>query len=110
MANRSCTAKLAYKILRRITKSLSRLDGLLLIGFCISLITDGYSTSWQAINIQKFFSLTLFPETPPSSVVLQNCLVEQNKQRPTQSVPVFHLSNSIHVYSFFLFMDPCIAV
>ena len=29
MANHSCTAKLAQKILRRITRSLSRLDGLL---------------------------------------------------------------------------------
>jgi hypothetical protein len=30
MANHSCTAKLAYKILRMITRSLSRLDGLLI--------------------------------------------------------------------------------
>jgi hypothetical protein len=31
MANHSCTAKLAQKILRRITRSLSRPDGLLLL-------------------------------------------------------------------------------
>jgi hypothetical protein len=31
MANHSCTAKFAYKILRRITRSLSRLDGLAMV-------------------------------------------------------------------------------
>jgi hypothetical protein len=64
---------------------------------------DGYYTFWQEINIQECFSLAVFPEIPPSSFVLQNYLMERNNQRPTQSVPVFHLSNSIHVY-FFIFL------
>jgi len=89
-------------VLRHSYKTVRLRDNCIL-GFCISLIMDGYSISWQEINIQERFSLPVFPEIPPLSFVLQNYLVEQNNQRPTQSVPVFHISNSIHVY-FFIFL------
>jgi hypothetical protein len=49
MANHSCTAKLVYKILRRITRSLSRLHGLLLL-LLLLLLCQFIYTPYQSVT------------------------------------------------------------
>ena len=57
MANHSCTAKLAQKIIRRITRSLSRLDGLLLqllraVAFkiCWNFLELTFTCKWKQVR------------------------------------------------------------